>query len=51
MVTEAFIGGRYVRTCPFCYAKDIHRMTGRRWIPQGEIASFMMEEAKRTLIK
>jgi hypothetical protein len=51
IVTCAFINGKYREECPLCYAKDFRKMTGIRWEPSGEVASFMLQEARRTMIR
>lgn len=47
IVTDAFIDGRYIEMCPLCYAEDFKKMHCSKWLPLGEIASAMFEEAKR----
>lgn len=47
LITLAFIGGKHVETCPLCYADNIKRIHGIEWLPRGELAKLMYEEAKK----
>jgi hypothetical protein len=48
IVAIAYINGKYVETCPLCYAKNVEKIHNIKWNPNFDsIAGQMFEEAKR----